>query len=83
MEEHTSLILDLRDRMTRIETKLDGHNEAHSLIDRRLDKLEADSATQRQLLSAFQVRAATVASIFAGFVAILGAVGDHVWSLLF
>lgn len=77
------MILDLRDRMVRIETKLDGHNAAHVLIDKRLDKLEGDSETFRSQLAAYKVRAATISSIAAAVIAILGVVGDHLWSLIF
>ena len=36
----TGLILDLRERMVRIETKLDSHNDAHAYIDRRFDGID-------------------------------------------
>lgn len=49
MDPHDSLLLDLRERMVRIETKLDGHAETYKNLteqvekhDERLDTLERD-----------------------------------------
>lgn len=49
MDPHDNLLLDLRERMVRIETKLDGHAETHKNLteqvekhDERLDTLERD-----------------------------------------
>ncbi|MBB3910171.1 hypothetical protein [Sphingomonas desiccabilis] len=85
----TPLILDLRDRMARIETKLDGHNEAHITIDRRLDKLEATQEAQailvaenRSAIETGKARVATVGAIAGGLMAVLTFLGDHFWNIL-
>lgn len=85
----TSLILDLRDRMARIETKLDGHQEAHATIDKRFDTLEAtvadiDERTDRNSsdIAANKVRYATFAAVGAAILSFLSLAGEHIWKAL-
>lgn len=77
----TDLILDLRDRMARIETKLDGHQEQHRTLDKRIDDLEARTDENSAAIAAAKVRFATLAAVASGVMAILGFLGEHLWSL--
>lgn len=85
----TALILDLRDRMARIETKLDSHYEAHLVIDRRLEALEARADQTDSLVSANasdiaegKTRWSTLAAIASAIIAILSLLGDRLWTFL-
>lgn len=92
----THLILDLRDRMARIETKLDGHHEAHNNIDKCFDAVDKrlvsleDRQTAQSLLVAetkseialSKARVATLAAVGSGLIAIATFLADHLWSLL-
>jgi chromosome segregation ATPase len=84
----TTLILDLRDRMARIETKLDAHHDAHTVIDRRLDKIEAEVASlddritsNRSDIDAGKAKVATLGAVGGGVIAVATMLGDHLWSL--
>lgn len=89
-EGHTTvLILDLRDRMARIETKLDGHQEAHTVIDRRLDAIEEQvgdiasrTSSNSAEVAASKARYATLVAVGSGVVSTLGLFGDHIWKAL-
>lgn len=84
-----TLILDLRDRMARIETKLDTHQTSHDVIDRRLDKLEATQeehdtridANRSEIVTA-RARVATIGAIGGGVVTVLTLLGDHFWNII-
>lgn len=85
----TTLILDLRDRMARIETKIDGHYESHVVIDKRLDALEADVKSMdgridanTQEISTGKAKFATLAAVASAIIAVLSLLGDHLWSFL-
>ncbi|WP_066803388.1 hypothetical protein [Sphingomonas asaccharolytica] len=85
---NTGLILDLRDRMARIETKLDAHHDAHTVIDKRLDKVEAavsdldDRITaNRSDIDAGKAKVATLGAVGGGVIAVATMLGDHLWSL--
>jgi hypothetical protein len=80
--ENTPLILDLRDRMARIETKLDGHLEAHTIIDKRLDKLEIQAEESSSAIAAFKVRWATFSALGGAVISIIAMLGDRFWNLL-
>ena len=85
----TNLILDLRDRMARFETKLDGHFEAHVLIDKRFERIEARVEDQDVRINAAaaeiatnKTRYATLAAVASAILAILGVAGEHILKLL-
>jgi hypothetical protein len=85
---HSPMILDLRDRMVRIETKLDAHHEAHQVIDRRLDIAEARQVALDSRIDVVETeiargkaKFATAAGIGGGAVAILSALGDRFWNM--
>lgn len=84
----TTLILDLRDRMARIETKLDTHHDAHRIIDKRLDKAEADIAalddrvaSTRTEIATGKASVATAGAIGGGIFAALSFLGDRFWNI--
>lgn len=79
--DNTPLILDLRDRMARIETKLDVHNETHRLIDRRLDTNEADIEYLKTEVATGKAKVATAGAIGGGVFALLGFLGDRFWNI--
>jgi hypothetical protein len=76
-------ILDLRDRMVRIETKLDGHNEAHATIDKtfafhtqQIAVLDAQVTTNTADIASTKVRTATLAAVGAAALAIIPFIAD-------
>lgn len=77
----TTLILDLRDRMARFETKLDMHNLAHDIIDRRLDKLEEVSDEHGVAIAASKVRMTTYAGVASATITVLTLLGDRIWNI--
>lgn len=85
----TTLILDLRDRMARIETKIDGHYESHVVIDRRLDALEADVKSldgridgNSQDISTAKAKFTTLTAVVSAIFALMSLLGDNLWSFL-
>ncbi|WP_375272842.1 hypothetical protein [Sphingomonas sp.] len=76
------MILDLRDRMVRIETKLDTHHEAHVVIDKRLDDLDTRTEANTTAIAASRVRVATLSAVASAVVAGLSLLGDHLWTFL-
>lgn len=93
---HTNLILDLRDRMARIETKLDGHHEAHvtidkcfaavdarlALIETRQTAQESVSTSTRTEIAISKAKLATLATVGTSAIAVVTFVADHLWTLL-
>lgn len=92
----TTLILDLRDRMARIETKLDGHHDAHVVIDKafeligkRFDTVEAEHtalalavAEDKGDLAISKAKLATLVTAGSAAVTFAVFVGDRLLALL-
>lgn len=78
----TTIILDLRDRMARIETKLDGHQDQHVAIDKRFEALEDTVNDHNEVITTFKTRVATLSAVASAIIALLVFVGEHVWQLL-
>jgi len=88
--DHTNtMILDLRVAVARIETKLDGHHEAHQTIDKRFETIEAAQADLDARVTAntaeiatSKTRFATLAAVASAIFAILSLLGEHLWSFI-
>ena len=89
------LFIDLRERMVRIETKLDSHNYAHAVIDKTIDTMDKriTLVVDRVDLEAVKVTAlsheialsraklATLASVGSAFGALVTFVATHFFKI--
>jgi chromosome segregation ATPase len=92
----TTLILDLRDRMARIETKLDEHHREHAMIDRAFElvgkRIEAIETRQdaeatkvndiKADIAVSRAKVAMLVTIGTSLVAGITYFAEHIWGML-